>query len=117
MIAGFELPDEGRILLQGDDVTTVAPNRRPLNMVFQHYALFPHMSIYDNVSFGLKVARVPRADHRERIERMLRVVELEGFEKRRIRQLSGGPIPILLRDGRSRGFDQASISQAGSICT
>ena len=90
MIAGFEQPDEGRILLHGDDVTTVPPSRRPLNMVFQHYALFPHMSIYDNVAFGLKVSRVPRAEHRERIEKMLRVVELEGFEKRRIRQLSGG---------------------------
>ncbi len=90
MIAGFEQPDEGRILLQDDDVTTVPPSRRPLNMVFQHYALFPHMSIYDNVAFGLKVSRVPRSDHRERIDRMLRVVELEGFEKRRIRQLSGG---------------------------
>ena len=90
MIAGFEQPDEGRILLQGDDVTTVPPSRRPLNMVFQHYALFPHMSIYDNVAFGLKVSRVPRSEHRERIDRMLRVVELEGFEKRRIRQLSGG---------------------------
>ena len=90
MIAGFEQPDEGRILLQDDDVTTVPPSRRPLNMVFQHYALFPHMSIYDNVAFGLKVSRVPRSDHRERIDKMLRVVELEGFEKRRIRQLSGG---------------------------
>ena len=90
MIAGFEQPDEGRILLQGDDVTTVPPSRRPLNMVFQQYALFPHMSIYDNVAFGLRVSRVPRAEHRERIEKMLRVVELEGFEKRRIRQLSGG---------------------------
>jgi spermidine/putrescine transport system ATP-binding protein len=90
MIAGFELPDEGRIVLEGRDVTSVPPNRRPLNMVFQHYALFPHMSIYDNVAFGLKVSRVPRGDHRERVDAMLRVVELEGLEKRRIRQLSGG---------------------------
>ena len=90
MIAGFETPDEGRIVLQNEDVTTVPPNRRPLNMVFQQYALFPHMSIYDNVAFGLKVSKVPRADHRERVARMLRVVELEGLEKRRIRQLSGG---------------------------
>jgi spermidine/putrescine transport system ATP-binding protein len=90
MIAGFEVPDEGRIVLQGKDVTSVSPNRRPVNMVFQQYALFPHMSIYDNVAFGLKVKRVPRAGHRERIHEMLRVVELEGFERRRIRQLSGG---------------------------
>jgi len=90
MIAGFEVPDEGRILLQGQDGTTVSPNRRPVNMVFQQYALFPHMSIYDNVAFGLKVKRVPRHEHRDRIHEILRVVELEGLEKRRPRQLSGG---------------------------
>src|SRR5881392_3390596 len=90
MIAGFEQPDAGRIVLQGEDVTHVRPNRRAVNMVFQHYALFPHMSIYDNVAFGLKVSHVPRSEHRQRVEAMLRVVELEGLEKRRIRQLSGG---------------------------
>jgi len=90
MIAGFEVPDEGRILLQGQDGASVTPNRRPVNMVFQQYALFPHMSIYDNVAFGLKVKRVPRRDHRARIQEILRVVELEGLESRRPRQLSGG---------------------------
>jgi spermidine/putrescine transport system ATP-binding protein len=90
MIAGFESPDEGRVLLHGEDVTKVTPNRRPVNMVFQQYALFPHMSIYDNVAFGLKVKRVPRGEHRPRIEAMLKVVELEGMERRRARQLSGG---------------------------
>ena len=90
MIAGFETPDEGRILLQGVDGTAVSPNRRPVNMVFQQYALFPHMSIYDNVAFGLKVKRVPRAEHHDRVQQILRVVELEGLEKRRPRQLSGG---------------------------
>src|SRR5712691_7536642 len=90
MIAGFEMPDEGRIVLQGRDVTSLSPNRRPVNMVFQHYALFPHMSIYDNVAFGLKVKRVPRQGHRERVREMLRVVALEGLERRRTRQLSGG---------------------------
>src|ERR1044071_5206848 len=90
MIAGFEVPDEGRILLQGDDVTTVFSNRRPVNMVFQQYALFPHMSIYDNVGFGLKVKRVPRREHEGRVREMLRVVELEGYENRKPRQLSGG---------------------------
>jgi spermidine/putrescine transport system ATP-binding protein len=90
MIAGFEIPDEGRIVLQGQEVTSVSANRRPVNMVFQHYALFPHLSIYDNVAFGLKVKRVPRADHPKRVHEMLRVVELEGLERRRIRQLSGG---------------------------
>src|ERR1043165_7093090 len=90
MIAGFERPHEGRILLQGEDVTSVFSNRRPVNMVFQQYALFPHMSIYDNVVFGLKVKGVPRQEHRGRVLDMLRVVELEGLEKRRPRQLSGG---------------------------
>jgi len=90
MIAGFEVPDEGRIVLQGKDVTSVSANHRKVNMVFQQYALFPHMSIYDNVAFGLKVRRVPRSEHSERVHEMLRVVELEGLERRRTRQLSGG---------------------------
>src|SRR5438034_7787399 len=90
MIAGFDVPDVGRIVLQGNDVTEVRANRRPLNMVFQQYALFPHMSVYDNVAFGLKVKGVPRAEHPGRINEMLRIVSLEGFEKRKPRQLSGG---------------------------
>jgi len=90
MVAGFELPDAGHIVLQGNDVTRVPANRRAVNMVFQQYALFPHMSVYDNVAFGLKVKRVPRAEHRERVHEMLRVVSLEGYDQRRARQLSGG---------------------------
>src|SRR5438105_6988784 len=90
MVAGFELPDAGRIVLKGSDVTEVPANRRPVNMVFQQYALFPHMSVYDNVAFGLRVKRVPRAEHRGRVHEMLRVVSLEGFDRRRARQLSGG---------------------------
>ena len=90
MVAGFELPDAGRIVLKGNDVTQVPANRRPVNMVFQQYALFPHMSVYDNVAFGLKVKRVPRGEHGERVQEMLRVVSLEGLDRRRARQLSGG---------------------------
>jgi spermidine/putrescine transport system ATP-binding protein len=90
MIAGFETPDAGRVVLQGTDVTAVPANRRPVNMVFQQYALFPHMSIYDNVAFGLKAKKVPREEHAERIAELLRVVSLEGYEDRRPRQLSGG---------------------------
>ena len=90
MIAGLEVPDEGRIVLEGKDVTSVSANRRPVNMVFQQYALFPHMSIYDNVAFGLKVKRVPSAERRDRVLDLLRVVALEGLERRRPRQLSGG---------------------------
>jgi ABC-type Fe3+/spermidine/putrescine transport system ATPase subunit len=90
MIAGFETPDVGRVVLQGSDVTTTPANRRPVNMVFQQYALFPHMTIEDNVAFGLKMRGVPRADHKERVTEILRIVSLEGYERRRPRQLSGG---------------------------
>src|SRR5215475_3648179 len=90
MIAGFETPDTGQILLEGTDVTAVPANRRPVNMVFQQYALFPHMSIYDNVAFGLKANKVPRSEHRERVVELLSIVDLVGLESRRPRQLSGG---------------------------
>jgi spermidine/putrescine transport system ATP-binding protein len=90
MIAGFEVPDEGRVLLRGADVTNVPPNRRNVNTVFQHYALFPHMSVFDNISFGLELKKVARGDRRERVAEMLRVVQLEGMEKRKPQQLSGG---------------------------
>jgi spermidine/putrescine transport system ATP-binding protein len=90
MIAGFEIPDDGRILLRGADVTNVPPNQRNVNTVFQHYALFPHMSVADNVSFGLELKKVPRGERRERVAEMLKVVELEGMEKRKPQQLSGG---------------------------
>jgi spermidine/putrescine transport system ATP-binding protein len=90
MVAGFELPDAGRIVLKGNDVTQVPANRRPVNMVFQQYALFPHMSVYDNVAFGLKVKGVSRREHAGRVKEMLRIVELDGLERRRPRQLSGG---------------------------
>src|SRR6478609_5969793 len=90
MVAGFELPDTGRIVLKGNDVTNVPANRRPVNMVFQQYALFPHMSVYDNVAFGLKVKGVSRREHAGRVKEILRIVELEGLERRRPRQLSGG---------------------------
>jgi spermidine/putrescine transport system ATP-binding protein len=90
MIAGFEVPDEGSVLLRGIDVTSTPPNQRNVNTVFQHYALFPHMSVYDNVSFGLELKKVPRGERRERVAEMLRVVQLEGMEKRKPQQLSGG---------------------------
>ena len=90
MIAGFEVPDEGRVLMRGTDVTNAAPNHRNVNTVFQHYALFPHMSVVDNVSFGLELKRVPRGERRDRVKEMLQVVQLEGMEKRKPQQLSGG---------------------------
>jgi spermidine/putrescine transport system ATP-binding protein len=90
MIGGFEEPTEGRILLHGTDVVGVPPNRRDVNMVFQSYALFPHMSVYDNVAFGLERKSVPRAETRRRVAEMLELVELEGKSERRPRELSGG---------------------------
>jgi spermidine/putrescine transport system ATP-binding protein len=90
MIAGFELPDEGRVLLRGTDVTTAPPNQRNVNTVFQHYALFPHMSVVDNVAFGLELKKIPRGERRDRVAEMLKVVQLVGMEKRKPSQLSGG---------------------------
>src|ERR687887_1829820 len=90
MIAGFETPDEGRVLLRGADVTAVPPNQRNVNTVFQHYALFPHMNVFDNVAFGLELKKVARGERRDRVAQMLRVVQLEGMENRKPQQLSGG---------------------------
>jgi putative spermidine/putrescine transport system ATP-binding protein len=90
MIAGFELPTEGRIFLQGVDVTKVPPFDRDVNTVFQDYALFPHMTVSDNVGYGLVVRKVPRAERATRVRDALRMVRLEGYEGRRPGQLSGG---------------------------
>ncbi len=90
MIAGFELPSEGRILLHGVDVTNVPPFDRDVNTVFQDYALFPHMSVADNVGYGLVVRKVARAERKERVTDALRMVRLEGYEGRKPSQLSGG---------------------------
>jgi spermidine/putrescine transport system ATP-binding protein len=90
MIAGFEEPTNGRILLQGRDVTYVPPARRNVNMVFQAYALFPHMTVWDNIAFGLQIKKVSRQETKERVEEAIRTVRLENFEKRKPGQLSGG---------------------------
>ena len=90
MIAGFELPTSGRILLHGADVTAIPPFDRDVNTVFQDYALFPHMTVGDNVAYGLVVRKVPKADRLSRVTEALRMVRLEGYEKRKPSQLSGG---------------------------
>lgn len=90
LIAGFEDPDGGRILLRGRDVVGIPPNRREVNMVFQHYALFPHMTVEGNVAYGLRLGKVPKEERRRRVAEMLEIVRLEGFQKRRPAQLSGG---------------------------
>ena len=90
MIAGFELPTRGRIMLHGRDVTEVAPFDRDVNTVFQDYALFPHMSVGENVGYGLMVRRVPRSERVRRVGDALSMVRLDGYERRRPAQLSGG---------------------------
>jgi spermidine/putrescine transport system ATP-binding protein len=90
MIAGFEEPSSGSVTLDGEDVTWVSPRRRRVNMVFQDYALFPHMTVAENVAFGLKLAKVPKAELYERVAGILASVRLEGYESRRPAQLSGG---------------------------
>jgi putrescine transport system ATP-binding protein len=90
MLAGFETPDEGRILLNGHDIAQYLPHERPVNMMFQNYALFPHLSVRDNIAFGLKRAGMARADIATRVAEMVALVKLEGLEKRKPDQLSGG---------------------------
>ena len=108
MIAGFDIPTSGKILLNGKDITDLPPNKRPVNTVFQRYALFPHYNIYDNIAFGLKLKKVPvtfvydkgesytkmrkltRREIDEKVRAALTVVDLEGFEKRAVSTLSGG---------------------------
>ncbi len=90
MLAGFETPDEGRILLGGRDIAPVLPHQRPVNMMFQNYALFPHLTVRDNIAFGLRRAGMARAAIDTRISEMVALVKLEGMEKRRPDQLSGG---------------------------
>jgi putative spermidine/putrescine transport system ATP-binding protein len=90
MIAGFEIPTSGRIVLHGHDVTGLAPFERDVNTVFQDYALFPHMSVADNVAYGLVVRKVPRSERERRVADALAMVRLEGYDRRRPAQLSGG---------------------------
>ena len=90
MIAGFERPTSGRILLDGEDVAQTPPHRRNVNTVFQSYALFPHLNVADNVAFGLKYKKVTKAERATAVAEALALVQLTGFEKRKPGQLSGG---------------------------
>jgi putrescine transport system ATP-binding protein len=90
MLAGFETPDEGRILLGGKDIARVLPHERPVNMMFQNYALFPHLNVRDNIAFGLKRAGMRRSQRVARVAEMVALVKLDGMEKRKPGQLSGG---------------------------
>jgi putrescine transport system ATP-binding protein len=90
MLAGFETPTTGRILLDGQDIVGVPPHRRPVNMMFQSYALFPHLTVAENIVFGLRQDSLPKAEIDDRVAEMLRLVQLEGFGRRRPHELSGG---------------------------
>jgi putrescine transport system ATP-binding protein len=90
LLAGFETPDQGRILLNGEDIAQVPPHQRPVNMMFQNYALFPHLNVRDNIAFGLKRAQMRRSEIAARVAEMVALVKLEGLEKRKPDQLSGG---------------------------
>lgn len=90
MIGGFEHPDSGQISIKGEEVGSLPPHRRDTSMVFQNYALFPHMNVADNIGFGLRERKVPKGEIRERVQRMLDLVELPDRGKRKPRQLSGG---------------------------
>jgi iron(III) transport system ATP-binding protein len=90
MIAGFEIPTSGSILIDGEDVSTTPPNQRPTTMVFQNYALFPHLTVFENIAYGLKIRRDPADDIRKKTEEIMGLVGLEGLEARSPAQLSGG---------------------------
>ena len=108
MIAGFDKPTDGKILLNGEDISHLPPNKRPINTVFQRYALFPHLNVFENIAFGLKLKRVKvtyedasgkqfdrveklsRKEIAAKVEKALKMVDLEGFEKRSVSTLSGG---------------------------
>jgi len=90
LVAGFERPDSGSIWISGQDVTALPAHRRPANTVFQHYALFPHRTVFGNVSFGLEIERRPRAEIRDKVERALELVRLAGLGDRFITEISGG---------------------------
>lgn len=90
MIGGFDTPTEGKILLEGENISSMPPNERPVNTVFQKYALFPHLNVYDNIAFGLKLKKMDHKTMNEKVKNALELVDLEGFEKRSINTLSGG---------------------------
>lgn len=90
IIAGLETPDGGQVFLDGKDVTSLAPEARDVNTVFQNYALFPHMNVADNIGYGLKLKKTPKEEIRRKVKEMLELVQLPGYEKRKPSELSGG---------------------------
>ncbi|OLB15034.1 MAG: hypothetical protein AUH07_03525 [Gemmatimonadetes bacterium 13_2_20CM_70_9] len=102
LLAGFEAPDAGRLVIDGEDVTALPPARRRCGMVFQHYALFPHLDVGENVAFGLKGSAEPGAAG-QKVAEVLALVGLAGFEGRKVQELSGGSRTSIRRCGSARG--------------
>lgn len=90
IIAGFEYADEGNVLFEDKEMNNIPPYQRPVNTVFQKYALFPHMNVYENIAFGLKIKKLPKGEIEKKVKEMLKLVDLEGQEKRKVESLSGG---------------------------
>src|SRR6188508_450040 len=117
LLAGFEAPDAGRVLLESQDLAGVPPYRRPVNMMFQSYALFPHLTVAGNVAFGLKQDGLPKPEIAARVAEMLALVKLEGFAERKPHQLSGGQRqrvllldePLAALDKKLRGETQFEL--------
>ena len=118
MIAGFEIPTSGEILLDGQDISKLPPNKRPINTVFQRYALFPHLNIFDNIAFGLKLKKLPKAEIVKKVKKVLEMVDLEGFEDRKVgkkgvvRELSTHieVVEMIVGYARSIGFRTLHLS-------
>ena len=128
MIAGFDIPSGGEILLNGKPITELPPNKRPINTVFQRYALFPHMNIFDNIAFGLKQKNTPKSKIVKKVKKALELVDLEGFENRSVSTLSGGQQqrvaiaraiaaqpPVILADEPTGNLDSASSKEILAI--
>jgi spermidine/putrescine transport system ATP-binding protein len=119
IIAGFEDPTQGTVHLHGADVTLIPPHKRDVNMVFQSYALFPHMNVFDNVAFGLRRKKTAKKEVEERVTEILAIVGLEGYAKRRPRQMSGGQqqrvaLARALVNGRARCCSTSRLAHSTS---
>ena len=90
ILAGFEQPDAGRVLLDGEDITSLPPNKRKVNTIFQNYALFPHLTVWENIAFGLRIAKRPRSEVTAEVQRMLRLIQMEDQAHKRPDMISGG---------------------------
>ena len=128
LIAGFLEPTSGKVLLKGEDITGVPPYKRPVNTVFQKYALFPHLNVFENVAFGLRLKKMDEETIRRKVRDMLEVVGLKGFERRSIGQMSGGQqqrvaiaralaseAPVILADEPTGNLDEDTAQDITDI--